>query len=619
MCGIVGYVSKEKINLNKSLNLIKHRGPDNKGVFYKKIFDNYIGLGHVRLSIIDLDNEANQPFYYKNRYVIVFNGEIYNYIELRHTLEKEKYLFKTSSDTEVLIAMYDRYKEEMFKFIDGMFAFCIYDMYDNILFIARDHLGIKPMYYYYDQLKNDIFFSSELKALFTFSFVKKVISKKSITEFLLNGWLYEPDTGFEDIFKVMPGEFIIYNLKDKSLFNHRYYDIANKIQLKINSNCSYEVIEKLVNKSLKLQSRSDVPVGIFFSGGVDSTLIAVKLRQFKCLTAKYNKSVIKNSGIGNDYYYAKILAKQLDLNLQEVFLQDNEYSIDLIKKVVDKNEELIADFTYVISEKLAFEAKKNGYKVMLSGMGADEIFGGYPRYKAVKYKNVYLQILWIIKLFYPILLKIKSINKKIDRFISFLSEKNFIYAYSSLIGYFNKEEVKKILKEDLIALKEVEAKMNKFLLKVEEMSNYKKSFYLDLYGFLSHNFMVADKSSMQASIELRVPFANKDLLEKNFFCNENFILDFFNLKKQLKAILKKYVPKHIINRKKTGFNPPLDILIQKIGKDQIRNELNNNIFLKYCKMEYIDTIINDHFQGRKNNTFKIWQLLYLNYWLIKND
>lgn len=616
MCGIVGYLSNTKLPLENNLSSIKHRGPDASGKYFCKSNEKNIGLGHVRLSIIDLDSHANQPFEYIGRYIMVFNGEIYNYIEIKKELVKNNYKFSTSSDTEVLIAAYDYYKESVFDYLDGMFAFCIYDKLENKLICARDHMGIKPLYYYYNKENHEFYFASELKSLFKFSEVPKVISQNSICEFLINGWLYEPDTGFENVFKVMPGGFLEYNLNTFEFKNEIYFDVTK--EKKILDDVKNKSIENLIDNSINIQCRSDVPLGVFFSGGVDSTIIASNVNNPACLTAKYDEKDIKDSGIGNDYAYSVEIAQKLDLDITPIQLEQEAFTINTIRNIVKYTEEPIADFTYQISERISFKAREKGYKVMLSGMGADEIFGGYPRYKVVKYKKIFSFIAFVLKPFRQIIKKFKKIEKIVDRFFAFVEEQDFVFAYSGLIVGFSKNEVENLIKDEN-SLKDYHNKISSYLNNVKDCTDFKKAFYLDLYGFLSHNFIVTDKSSMQASIELRVPLINKYLLVKNFYEKDNILLDFWSTKKQLKNILRKILPNKIIDRKKTGFNPPMDRLIKSLGKEKIIDIIAKGRLNSYINIAYIYDIIEEHFTNKNNNTYKLWIILYLNYWIEENE
>lgn len=615
MCGIVGYISNKNVNLESNLKCINHRGPDSTDCIYNTYKDKHIGLGHVRLSIIDIDSHANQPFLFEDKYIIIFNGEIYNYIELRNDLRNKGYIFNTESDTEVLICAYDYYQEKVFDYLDGMYAFCIHDKLKNKIIIARDHLGIKPIYYYYDKNFDNLYFASELKALFEFKNVPKKISSEAICEYLFNGWLYEPDTGFENIFKVMPGSYIEYCLESKKIDYITYFDVTNEGEYA--KKLQTKNIESLIDDSIKKQCRSDVPLGVFFSGGIDSTVIASKVNNPKCLSAKYDETDIKDSGIGDDYFYSEKIAKIMNLDIEAINLKNEKFDLNVIKHIVNSTEELNADFTYSISEKISIEARNKSCIVMLSGMGADEIFGGYPRYKIVKYKKFFKIISFLLKPLKKVIKKNKSLNKKVDRFFSSVDEKDFVYSYSSLIGSFSKSEIEKIIKEKA-NINSYYSKINNFLNKVKSETDFKKAFYLDLYGFLSHNFIVADKSSMKASIEMRVPLINKELVIKNFYEKDNELLDFFNSKKQLKRILYKILPKEIIDRKKTGFNPPMDNLIRDIGSDNFLEIIKSGPLNKYINLNYIEKLIFNHFNNLDNNTYKLWQILFLHFWIEEN-
>ncbi len=351
---------------------------------------------------------------------------------------------------------------------------------------------------------------------------------------------------------------------------------------------------------------------------MDSTVIASRVKNVACLSAKYNDNDVNDSGMGDDYYYSKAIAKILNLSLKKVELEEESNSLDSIKNTVIHNEELLSDFTYKISEEISILARKSGYKVMLSGMGADEMFGGYDRYKAVRYKKLYRLIAFLMTPFRRYIKKIKTINKKIDRFYAFVKERDFCYSYSSLIGSFSREEIENLL-IDTSGIEKYHKKINKYLSNVSDETPYKKAFYLDLYGFLSHNFMVADKSSMQASIELRVPLANKDILVKNFHRKDSDIFDFNSMKKDLKLMLKNLIPLKIINRRKTGFNPPMDGLINRIGEDKIRQILSSESLSKYINTKNLDSLIVEHFHKKVNNTYKLWNLVYLSIWIEVNE
>jgi len=605
MCGIVGYISSTSYNLDNHLLALKHRGPDSSGVYY----NTQLGLGHTRLSIVDTGAEADQPFISKNQqYIIVFNGEIYNFKALRDMLKTKGYSFSTTSDTEVLLNTYMEYGTDMFTHLDGMFAFTIFDKTKNVILCARDHLGIKPFYYHLDNCNREFFFASELSAIFTFP-IKKQISKDAIAEFLFNGWLYEPDTGYQNIYKLHPGEYLQIELDSFKVTKELYFDIATKEPPK-----SFTTIEDNIRHSIALQSYNEVQIGNFFSGGIDSTVIASLLNhKTKNLTIDYGVESFKE-----DAYFAKKIASILDLNIGFIEISTNMSALEQIQYVAKSTEDLVSDFTFLATEEISQESKKQDYKIMLSGMGADELFCGYPRYKMIHYDTLYRTMALLLRPLYPILKRKRSIAKKIDRFYAYLSIKSFGVAYSQLLGYFSYDEIN-ILIKDKDSIKKFESKIDNLLLPVKHLSKLKQAMYLDIYGFLSHNFMISDKASMLHSIELRVPLATKEILKKNFYSHETELLSLKKTKLQLRKILYKILPKNYVDRKKAGFNPPLDQIIDSIGKQQILNILKDSEINKYLNTVAINTIIKNHFENKENNTYKIWQLLYLHYWIQYNS
>ena len=608
MCGIVGYASSTSYKLDNHLVALRHRGPDASGVYY----DTKLGLGHTRLSIVDTHAEADQPFILENKqYTIVFNGEIYNFKALRETLKTKGYTFSTTSDTEVLLNTYKEYGTDMFTYLDGMFAFAIFDKIKNTLFCARDHLGIKPFYYHLNKANKEFFFASELSALFKFP-LEKIINEDSIAEFLYNCWIYEPDTGYKDIYKLQPGEYIEIQLDDFDINQVLYFNIAD-----IKASHSSTTINDIIKDSISLQSYSEVKMGNFFSGGIDSTVIASHMaNKTKHLTVDFEKN--SKEYLQDDTYFAKKIASVLDLDIDFIKIPETLSPLEKIQYVAKNTEDLVADFTFLATEEISKESKKRGYKVMLSGMGADELFCGYPRYKIVHYEKLFLLLSKCIKPFYPLLRQNKLFAKKIDRYFSYFSANSFGVAYSQLLGYFSHDEINTLLKNKMSA-QHFEEKIEKLLANVNDQSRLKQAMYLDIYGFLSHNFMIADKASMLHSLELRVPLTTKDILQKNFNLESSRLLSFTKTKIQLRNLLYQYVPKKFVDRKKLGFNPPLDHIINDIGEQKILEIFKDSPIKNYLHIPLINTIVHKHFNENENNTYKIWQLLYLHYWIHYNS
>jgi asparagine synthase (glutamine-hydrolysing) len=612
MCGIVGVISRKTIDLNLMLDSITHRGPDGFGTRHFATDSNFnIYLGHRRLSIIDITDNSSQPFTSINaNYTIVFNGEIYNYKQLKSTYLPD-FNFKSSGDTEVILELFNKYGAESFKWLKGMFALCIYDHINCKMCLCRDGLGIKPLYYYAD--KNEFYFASEISALKTQQ-LNFTICKDSVTEFILNGFVYEPNTGYESIKKVFPGSYLEITFDNELCYVETQFwkpivnSALNIYDLDLNSLVRKEYADHLV---------SDVPIGLFYSGGIDSSVLMTLGNNEVIPYFINNKADVKES---TELHYAKKVAVNLDREFVMIDLtMDNKEPDKLlssIEHVAKKSEELIADYTFFVSELISVKARENGNKVMFSGMGGDEIFLGYPRYRLVKYKYLYKAIF----LFASKLLSFsKKFSKKLDRFRAFFENKDFIFQYTNLIGYFQEKELQYMLVNyDPSSLKKYQHKLACILKDYNSLSQVKKAQILDLYGFLSHNFMVADKSSMQASIEMRVPLATPDLFQQSINSDSHVLMDFKNAKIPLLSILKDKLNLKLFKRPKEGFNPDLENLVSTIGIEKITELLNSDKFLLYIKKEFINNLLKEHSLGKKNHSYRIYQMLYFKFWLDNN-
>lgn len=613
MCGIVGVISKKSIDFDLMLDAIKHRGPDGFGKNHFITDSNLnIYLGHRRLSIIDITDNSSQPFTSTNyNYTIVFNGEIYNYKQLKSTYLPD-FNFKSSGDTEVILELFSKYGTESFKWLKGMFAFSIYDHVNGKMYLCRDGIGIKPLYYYAN--KNEFYFASEISALKTQQ-LDFSICKDSVTEFILNGFVYEPNTGFESIKKVFPGSYLVISFDTNlSYFETQYWKPLIDSELNVDDSD----LTSLVKEEYQNHLVSDVPIGLFYSGGIDSSVLMTLGNKEVVPYFINSKSGMKESV---ELHYAKDIAKTLNREFVMIDLtMDNKEAEKLllsIEHVARKSEELIADYTFFVSELISRKARENGNKVMLSGMGGDEIFLGYPRYRLIMFKKAYkLIFLFAIKL----LTFSKSFSKKIDRFKAFFEDKNFIFQYTNLIGYFQEKELHDMLVNyNPTSLNKFEQKLTSILKDYSTLGEVKKAQILDLYGFLSHNFMVADKSSMQASIEMRVPLATPDLFQQSIYANADILMDFRKAKKPLLSILSEKLNLNLFSRPKEGFNPDLENLISIIGAERIRLLLSSNKLLAYIKKEFVNNLLNEHIKGVKNHSYRIYQLLYFKYWLDFND
>lgn len=609
MCGISFYFSKNKpyeTELCKSLMLTSHRGPDARGTYFKETKNGFLGLGHNRLSIIDLSSSGAQPMM-TGDIRIVFNGEIYNYKEIRQDLVNLGYSFDTLTDTEVILKSYAEYGVECFSLFRGMFTFIIVDEAKNRVFLARDSVGIKPLYIY--QSDKSLYACSEIKGLKVFPEVDHTISKQDIFEFFNTGFLYEPSTGFDYIKKLPPGHYLEIDLEDGN-FSVKDYSPPRSPDYQL------DLGQKIAN-AIEMQRLADVPVGIFFSGGTDSSILACLANDTSLLFAGYDKNTTSEL----DSKYAALISQYLKANLTSVQIQGSSSEVSEILNsfyfVADNTEELISDYTFWSTYLLSMAARDSGYKVMLSGMGGDEVFAGYPRYLVVKYHSLIKLLAPIFKILHHASLVPNSLSKKFDRLLSYIEEQDWSLGYSRLLGYFSALELRKLFKnfDDLNSV--YKRKLGIINGRFVGQDRVKKAQHFDSLGFLSHNLAVADKASMLASIELRVPLLDESIYAHGLNSKSKELIPVLSLKKPLKRLLHTLLPKKLTNRPKTGFNPPLDGLIQSLGPSVILNELKN--LHKEFELKPIEDIVNAHFLGTENNTYKIWQLLYFSRWLKTNS
>lgn len=385
MCGIVGFSKHSSIAnyLPKMLDKISHRGPDNANYFVST--DKMCGIGQVRLSILDISSAGNQPMCDRSqRYLIVYNGEIYNFIELKQEIE-EKYSFQdwhSSTDTEIIIEGFAKEGISFIEKLNGIFAIAIFDRKEQTLFVTRDPLGVKP--FYYTEQNGGFFFASELKALLSIDNLKRTLRKESLADQLSFMYVPEPFTMFEEFFKLPPGEFRIYRhgqLKEQGIL---FQDIFSE-EISISENEAIEEFQRLFGKAVERQMMSDVPVSAFLSGGLDSSAVLAEARKNSCelkdaYTISFSRDDMRYDGTSDDLHYAKIVADKYGVKLN--VMEANLNMLSLLPEVVYHLDDGLADPAAINTYLICKHARENGIKVMLSGQGADEIFGGYRKYLA---------------------------------------------------------------------------------------------------------------------------------------------------------------------------------------------------------------------------------------------
>jgi len=616
MCGFLGVINK-KNNLDtawhaSSINSIKYRGPDNTGSWQQK--NENIFFYHNRLKIIDLSSDANQPMQIdNNEYSIIFNGEIYNYLYLKDLLESKGHSFKTNSDTEVLIRSYIEWDYNCLNYIEGMFSFGIFNNKKKELFLARDISGEKPLYFYDD--KYNFIFGSELKVILNNQKIEKNIDINSLNDFLSLGYFPEEKTIVEKCFKLKPGNYLIYDLKNKS-FNIKEYWSLPEFKNKINTNNIEKQTLDLLDESVKKQLVSDVPIGVLLSGGIDSSLIT-------CIASKYVKNIhtftlkfTKDKKYDESIYAGKIAA-HFNTNHHEI--EGDKVSVKLLENIISNLDEPIADSS-LIATYLISKAVKKHCKVVLGGDGGDELFGGYSqysRYSLIKLFYVPSFIKRIISNFSKKYLPLGFAGSNIRTWLIALNT-NFRKEIPNTYPFFDSFNKKKLLETKVLEqVLNLNAFKNYQLIRNEIIQSTTRT---DFKNYLANDILVkVDRSSMLNSIELRSPFLDKKLIEFAFSSIPSKLKANYNDKKiMLKSLCKKLFPKDYDFKRKQGFSVPIgDLFRTDEWKDYINSVLIKNSSSLFNK-EYIKMIVNSHING-KNNSERIFLLLVLIRWINLNQ
>ena len=561
MCGIAGVFNFDKTKINPEItnrikNSLEHRGPDFSRVDY---LNEYVALIHTRLAIIDLDQRANQPMISNDkRHSIVFNGEIYNYKEIRKELESKGVVFSTNGDTEVLLEAYAKYGSDVLNILRGQFAFAIYDSLEESFFLARDRVGIKPLYF--SMNGNNLIFSSEIKALENSGVVSFSPDLDSYVAYLRHLCVPSNKTGNKNILKVEPGHYLKVN-NDGMVEKTKYWDpFSIEVNQDINEKEAVSKVEELLIESVEYRKVSDVEVGLFLSGGLDSSLIGKLMSNDK-------KSAIKSFNIDYEDHFegykgevneARFAASNLGINLIKDKIKYEDF-----KKIIDNysfyQDDLIGDEVGIPLYFLGESSKKNGIKVVQVGEGADELFYGYEHWLRFLKLNRYLK---------PLTKKdIKSINFKGHR-ANLVS--NILLNRTSFAGGalgFNLPEIDNLLNggitEEFQLVNYVDNKWNDYFLnKNAKLSKWMT--LIDLHIRLPELLLMRmDKLIMQSSIEGRVPFLDHKLIEFVLSIPEEIILNKTSTKPLLKKVAKKHIPERIFNRKKQGFRAPVGEWIKK--------------------------------------------------------
>ena len=612
MCGLIGYISRKTTEIPKwfidGCHELNHRGPDANGFWNSS--DHKVFFGHTRLSIIDLSEKASQPMLDKeNGNVIIFNGEIYNFKEIKNQLIKLKCNFETESDTEVLLACYKVWGKDFLQKIDGMFSISIYDKLNNLILLARDRFGQKPLYYIEND--NELRFSSQIKSLLLDPKVKREVDVDSLSNLLTFGFIKEHNSLIKNIKKIDPGSFLIFNLNSKNKTKEqKYWSLNNNFNYEKNNFSLREHVKNIDNifqKNFKNFLISDAPLCILSSGGIDSSIITAYAAKFSNNVDTFHVKLSDGSNL-EDSENAKLVSKYFKTNHDEIVIDYNSY-IDF-EKIFCSFDDPIFDSSIIPSYLISEQISKK-YKVAIGGDGGDELFGGYNKYQIMKIFNLFQKIL--PKSFFNFLSYIygersKKYFKNRDIFSilknDLLDEKYHSQYFTDSIDFLNDKQLGKILSNKF---KSIKFKENR--------ENLVDSFIFDdLKSYLPNDILhKVDTCSMANSLEIRAPFLNNDLSNYALkYLHSDHKVSLTSKKIILKKLAQELLPKTFNFNRKLGFSIPLNNWLKK---GSFRNYaydilISSSNFSKQSIYQLFKLLDDEHLVGDK-----IFSLLILETWL----
>lgn len=623
MCGIVGFVNKkgsaDRPVLERMCEAIVHRGPDDDG-FYT---DENAAIGMRRLSIIDVAG-GKQPIHNADRTKwIVFNGEIYNYQELRRGLDERGHQFYTNSDTEAILHLYDEFGPDCLHHLRGMFAFAIWDEKEKTLFIARDRVGKKPLLYSH-QANGDLIFGSEFKALLQHPSISREVDMEAIDSYLSYLCIPAPQTAFKQIRKLEPGHWLRW--KDGEIETRRYWlpDFSKKI--KISEEEAIQETTRILRESTRLRMISEVPLGAFLSGGVDSSAVVA-------LMAQESDKPVKTFSIGfedqdfSELKYAKRVAEHVGADYHEFIVKPD--AMEVLPILVEHYGEPYADSSAIPTYYVSKETRKH-VTVALNGDGGDESFAGYERYAAMQAAELYHRVPRALrKLFIeaPVnLLPTSEIRKTrardLKRFLkaASLPRKERYFRWMTTFTVAAKDELYTRDFAAAAAGANPEDLLDGWFASANGSGLLDATLLTDQMTYLPNDLLVkVDIASMAVSLEARSPFLDHKLIEFAASLPENLKIRRFETKYLLKKVAARLVPKEVVYRRKMGFGVPIGRWFRNEMKDFVREVLlsERSLARGIVKPEVVERYVNEHLNGERDHAFQVWTLLMLELWFQK--
>jgi asparagine synthase (glutamine-hydrolysing) len=640
MCGIAGLITQNpEARIGAMLKAIEHRGRDDEGVWTSSLINSdgqQVAFGHRRLSIIDTSSAGHQPMIsHDGRLVVILNGEIYNYRELREQLTSKGHAFRTQTDTEVLLAAWAEWGEDCLPRLNGMFAFALWDDKERALFLVRDRVGIKPLYYAtagrQDACAPSAFvFASEVKSILASGLVKAELDREALHQFLTFLWAPDPNTLFGGIKTVPPGHFV--KLRDNELTVREWWDISfDTIEEGRSEAWWREQVLETLDRVVKLEMVADVPLGSFLSGGIDSSSIVAVMknhsngRRIGTYTIGIEASDLRYDIIPDDVQWARRVNQQLDTDYHEIMLQPDV--AELLPKLVYHMDEPAIDMA--IPSYLVSRAARETLRVMLSGMGGDEVFAGYPRQLAMKIAGAFDPVPQLLRR--PVMKALAHVlpggmpgrltaplrnAKKFARSAAL----DFEDRYLGYETYFTDEAKTRLYTDEMRgATRNLDAYSahRRYFSRVKNAAPLNQLLYVDLKTFLPClNLMTTDKTSMAANLEVRVPFLNQEMLELTARMPTRLKLRGLKRKYILKRAAEKLLPREVVWRKKAGFGAPIrswlrgplrPMVDELLSEETVRRR---NLF----RPEEVRRIINANLSGKEDYNLQVFQLLTFELW-----
>ena len=599
ICGFIGEVENSKAVLKRMMDKIAHRGPDDEGMYV----DEHAAIGHRRLSIIDLNHGA-QPMYNETGDIaIVFNGEIYNHLDVRKELIAKGHVFANESDTECLVHAYEEYGTDMLSKLRGMFSFVIWDSKNKTAFGARDHFGIKP--FYYSQINGSLAFSSEIKAILEFPGFKKEVNEEALEQYLSFQYSVLPECFFKGVYKLPAGHYMIY--KNGEMTVKRYFDPMMEPKEKGDLEKTVSEIEEIVDNTVNAHMIADVEVGSLLSSGVDSSYVVSEFPGTKTFTVGFFDKQSKY----NEIRYAESLVDELGKENYSKTIDSDEY-FDSISSVMYYMDEPLADPSCIalyFVDQLAAEQ----IKVVLSGEGADEFFGGYNIYHEPLSLKGYQKIPKCIR---KGLAKVASVMPDIKgRDFIIRGSKTVEERFIGNANMFSVKDREKLLKTKLThkSPQDIVAPTYK---KVSHLNDIAKMQYIDTNFWLQGDILLkADKMSMAHCLESRVPFLDVEVfyyaktLPIDFRCNEEAT------KRAFRIAAKRHIPEKTANKKKLGFPVPIRVwLKEEKYYNKVMETLTSDASKKFFNTDILVKLMEDHRNGKADNSRRIWTVYVFLVW-----